>query len=75
MVGLVNAGEGFRISGWFKPASDEEGTAAEHKNFHVACLYPEAALTDEQLAKKYKDDTATTQTAATPRRPEQTTSG
>ena len=59
MVGLVNAGEGFRISGWFKPASDEEGTAVENKNFHVTALHPEGPLTDQQLGKKYRGEAVT----------------
>ena len=44
MVREINAGEGFRILGWFKPASDEEGTAVENKKFHIAALFPEKDL-------------------------------
>ena len=41
MVREMNRAEGFRIIGWFKPAVDDEGTAMEHKNFHIARLEPE----------------------------------
>lgn len=53
MVGAINGAGGFRISGWFKPASDEEGTAVEHKKFHVCMLQPAVPLTNEQVQLKY----------------------
>ena len=65
MVESVNAGEGSRISGWFKPASDVEGTAVEHKNFHVASFYPEAAITDDLLSKKYRGEAVTSGSSVT----------
>ena len=56
MVREINAGEEFRILGWFKPASDEEGTAVENKKFHIAALFPEKDLTVNQMTKKYKGE-------------------
>ena len=53
VVQSVNANQGFRILGWFKPAQDEDGTAVENKRFHVCCLIPETDLEMEQFAKKY----------------------
>ena len=67
LVREINTGEGFRILGWFKSAVDEEGTAVENKNFHIARLEPEKEMTDEQKAKMYRGEGVT----AAPRRVEQ----
>ena len=53
MVASVNGKQGYRIVGWFKPASDEDGTAVEHKRFHVCCLLPEKDLDQVQNKLKY----------------------
>ena len=53
LVAAVNGKQGFRILGWFKPATDEDGTAVEHKLFHICSLLPEEPLDDTQCALKY----------------------
>ena len=45
LVQAVNAEQGFRVEGWFKPAADEEGTAIENKKYHISSLRPETPLT------------------------------
>ena len=53
IVQSINENQGFRIVGWFKPATDEEGTAVEHKRFHVCSLSPEMPLSEGQLSLKF----------------------
>ena len=64
LVQSVNETCGFRVSGWFKPAIDEEGTTLEHKNFHVCSLKPESPLTSEQEGLKYSTETTSTGASA-----------
>ena len=63
MVRAINVGGGFKIVGWFKPAT-YEGTAVEHKKFQIARLEPEKELTDAERAKMYGAATTTSTTAS-----------
>ncbi len=52
-VDLVNREQGFRVIGWFKPGSSEEGEMAETFSFHISYLMPSTPLTEEQLGACY----------------------
>ena len=54
----VDKKQKFRIIGWFKPAQNEDGTAASSGNFsyHVSSLFPALDLTDYQKSLMYGAD-------------------
>ena len=58
LVAAINSADGFRIQGWFKPASDDDGTAVEHKKFHVTSLTPATDLSEDQRQLKYAGEPA-----------------
>ena len=49
----INSKQGFRVLGWFKPAQDDDGTAVEHKRFHICSILPEKVLDEDQNNLKY----------------------
>ena len=53
LVADINQTQGFRVIGWFKPAFDDEGTAIEHKKFHICSLEPATPMTAAQMAMRY----------------------
>ena len=53
LVADINQTQGFRVIGWFKPAFDDEGTAIEHKKFHICSLEPATPMTAAQIAMRY----------------------
>ena len=58
LVAAINNADGFLIHGWFKPASDDDGTALEHKKFHVTSLTPATDLSEDQRELKYAGEPA-----------------
>ena len=50
---LINGHQGFLVTGWFKPAQDDEGTAVEYKKFHVSSLEPATTMSNDQLDARY----------------------
>ena len=50
LIGSINGDQGFTITGWFKPATDDNGVAVENKKFHICSINPATTLKDTQLA-------------------------
>ena len=55
LAALVNAKQGFRMKGWFKPAVTENGITQETFSLHVCYLAPNGPLLPSQRAALYKD--------------------
>ena len=53
MVENIDAEQGFRIKGWFKPAVNENDSVAEEFVFHISYLQPNEPLTEEQIDMRY----------------------
>ena len=48
MTDLVNAHQGFRLKGWFKPSVAENGVTQETFSVHVCYLALNGTMTDDQ---------------------------
>ena len=44
---LVNAQQGFRLKGWFKPAVAENSFTQETFSIHICYLAPKGTMTEE----------------------------
>ena len=53
LVAAVNAGDGWRVKGWFKPAVSEQDTVAETYAIHICSLAPNNQLTFAQQQHVY----------------------
>ena len=58
LVAAINNADGSWIQAWFKPASDDDDAAVEHKKFHVTSRRPATDLSDDQRELKYAGEPA-----------------
>ena len=53
MASVIDSAQGFRVCGWFKPASDEDGVTAGNFCYHVSAVSPCSALNPYQKTLMY----------------------